>query len=149
RRLDSADVSGRIYDRVRQKFGAESVYKDVDSIPYGVDFKRHVTEALQKCNAAVIVIGPDWLSVKDNEQRRRIDSQHDLVRIEVELALKHCDKVLPVLVRGAPMPDRQALPDSISPLANINALVVRPDPDFHSDVDRLISALEMNSLSRK
>jgi hypothetical protein len=143
RRQDSIDVTGRIYDRLRQRFAAESVYKDVDSIPYGVNFRTHVTEALQKCNAAVIVIGPDWLSVKETDQRRRIESQQDLVRIEVEIALKHCDKVLPVLVRGARMPDKQELPDSISPLASINALVVRPDPDFHSDVDRLVKALEM------
>ena len=32
RRKDSADVSGRIYDRLSIKYGKDQVFKDVDSI---------------------------------------------------------------------------------------------------------------------
>ena len=38
RREDSADVTGRIYDRLIQVF-PQSVFRDVDSIPLGVDFR--------------------------------------------------------------------------------------------------------------
>ena len=33
RRADSADITGRIYDRLTERFGQEHVYKDVDSVP--------------------------------------------------------------------------------------------------------------------
>ena len=38
RREDSADTCGRIYDRLRDRFGKDAVFKDVDSIPLGVSF---------------------------------------------------------------------------------------------------------------
>jgi len=42
RRQDSADVTGRIYDRLVQRFDKEQIFKDVDSIPLGVDFREHL-----------------------------------------------------------------------------------------------------------
>lgn len=39
RRSDSTDTVGRIYDRLSDSFGKESVFKDVDSIPLAVDFR--------------------------------------------------------------------------------------------------------------
>jgi len=48
RRKDSADVTGRIYDRLVQQFGRESVFVDVDSIPFGVDFRKHLDEQVAK-----------------------------------------------------------------------------------------------------
>ena len=47
-----------------------------------------------------------------------------------------------VLVRDAHMPDEAALPPSLGALAYRNGLAVRPDPDFHHDMDRLIEGLE-------
>jgi hypothetical protein len=38
RRDDSADIAGRIYDRLVQRFGEDSVFKDVDSIPSASTF---------------------------------------------------------------------------------------------------------------
>jgi hypothetical protein len=44
RREDSADVTGWIYDRLVQQFGRQAVFVDVDSIPFGVDFRKHLDE---------------------------------------------------------------------------------------------------------
>jgi len=59
RREDSADVAGRIYDRLVQQFGQGAVFKDVDSIPLGVDFRTFLDEQVAKCNVFLAVIGPD------------------------------------------------------------------------------------------
>jgi hypothetical protein len=41
RRDDTAAISGRVYDRLVARFGRRNVFKDIDSIPLGVDFQRH------------------------------------------------------------------------------------------------------------
>ena len=57
RRQDSAGVSGRIYDRLRAHFGVKCVFMDVDSIPYGLDFRTHVNVVLDQCGVLLAVIG--------------------------------------------------------------------------------------------
>jgi TIR domain len=141
RRDDSADIVGRIYDRMVSSFGAEGVFKDVDSIPLGVDFRKHLTEAVSRCGVVIAVIGTDWLA-GDVQGQRRIDRDDDFVRIEVEAALARGIPVVPVTVRGVKMPERSVLPLTLIGLADRNGMAVRPDPDFHRDMDRLIASLK-------
>ena len=54
---DSADVTGLIYDRIVQRFGREAVFKDVDSIPLGVDFRTYLDQQVAKCDVFLAVIG--------------------------------------------------------------------------------------------
>jgi hypothetical protein len=142
RREDSLDVAGRIYDRLVQEFGKESIFKDIDSIPFGVDFRKHLRDTIDKCDMALIVVGDRWLNVKDVNGQRRLDSQADFVRIELESALQREIPVIPILVKDARMPDEADLPESLKEFAYRNGTVVRHDPDFHTDMDRLIKALE-------
>ena len=44
RRSDNPDAVGRIYDRLVSEFGKAQVFKDVDSIPLGQDFRGHLNE---------------------------------------------------------------------------------------------------------
>ena len=140
RRQDSADVTGRIYDRLVQHFGRERVFKDVDSIPLGVDFREHLASVVGRCDLVVAVIGPQWLQVQ-GASGRRLDDGGDFVRIEIESALARNIPVVPVLVGGAAMPAAEDLPPSLAALSFRNGLAVRPDPDFHRDMDRLIAGL--------
>ena len=39
RRSDSIANTGRIYDYLERRFGRDRVFKDVDSIPLGVNFR--------------------------------------------------------------------------------------------------------------
>lgn len=141
RRDDSADVTGRIYDRLVAQFGRENIFKDVDSIPFGVDFKEHLTEAVQQCAIQLVVIGRDWLNITDVNGRRRLDDPRDFVRIEVEAALSRKIPVIPLLVMNAAMPDEEHLPSSLASLAYRNGTAIRRDPDFHNDMTRLINGL--------
>ena len=141
RRDDSADVSGRIYDRLVQRFGREQVFKDVDSIPLGVDFRKHLHQTVGSCDILVAVIGNQWLAGTASGVRR-LDDPKDFVRIELEAALQRDIPVVPLLVRGAEVPGEAELPASLAPLSYRNGIPVRPDPDFHRDMDRLIEGLE-------
>lgn len=143
RRADSQTITGRIYDRLLQAFGGpQAVFKDVDSIPVGVDFKAYLDQQIARSDAVLVIIGPQWLTIADESGRRRLDSPDDFVRLEIEFALRRGMLVIPVLVGGAAMPAETSLPKSLRALAYRNAALVRDDPDFHHDMDRLIGSLQ-------
>ena len=142
RRDDSADVTGRIYDRLRQEFGSGAVFKDVDSIPFGVDFRKHLDAQVAKCEVFLAVIGRDWIKKRGSKSQSRLEDPKDFVRIEVESALTRDILIIPVLVSGAVIPPADRLPASMQDLSYRNGLVVHPDPDFHRDMDRLIDYLK-------
>jgi hypothetical protein len=72
RREDSADSTGRIYDRLASHFGAEYLVRDVDSIPLGVNFYDYLTKSVSQCQVLIVVIGKNWL---DSIKRRVNDPQ--------------------------------------------------------------------------
>ena len=138
RRDDTGETAGRIFDRLRTELPAGTVFRDLDSIPLGVDFRGHVRAKLAVARVVLVLIGPDWLTVADAQNRRRLDNAADHVRVEVELALRAKNvRVIPILCRHAEMPGDLDLPESIRDLAFQNGDRARPDPDFHRDVDRL------------
>lgn len=141
RRIDSADFSGRIYDRLANHFGAANVFKDIDVIPLGTDFMKVLEQEIIHCDVVLAIIGNNWLDVKDAKGQRRLDDQYDFVRIEIETALSRGIPVIPVLLRNASLPSPDQLPDGLEALAFRNAISINSDPDFHREVDRLIQAL--------
>jgi hypothetical protein len=142
RRSDSADISGRIYDRLVAKFGRKAIFKDVDSIPLGIDFKAHLDQQVGKCTVQLVIIGDRWLDASLSGGKKRLDDPADFVRIEIESALERDIPVIPLLVRGASMPSEESLPHSLRQLVFRNGIPIRSDPDFHRDMDRLIAGLE-------
>ncbi len=142
RRSDSADISGRIYDRLVGRFGKEPVFKDVDSIPLGVDFKEYLDKKVGECDVLLAIIGDHWLDASDSTGKARLEDPTDFVRIEIQSALERDIPVIPLLVRGALVPKEESLPSSLRKLVYRNGIPIRADPDFHRDMDRLISALE-------
>lgn len=142
RREDSLDVSGRIYDRLLTGFGNKDVFKDVDSIEYGSDFRVEIQKSLGRCRILLAIVGHDWLTVVDEEGKRRLECEQDYVRIEIETAIELGLTVIPVLINNAQMPKPKDLPESLRELSFLHAIQVRPDPDFHSDMDRLLRVLK-------
>ena len=141
RREDSADVAGRIYDRLALAFGQDQVFKDVDSIPLGVDFREHLQQVVGRCDVLLAVIGDQWLVPAAVGEGTRLDDPKDFVRIELEGALERGIPVIPVLVRGAAVPSEATLPSTLGTLAYRSGIAVRSDPDFHRDMDRLVEGI--------
>ena len=143
RRSDSEDVAGRIYDRLVAHFGDDAIFKDVDDIPFGADFRDYLNESLDQCQVVLAVIGNTWLNAGDGQGKRRLDNPADWVRLELEEALKRKTMlVVPLLVSRASLPRADDLPQSMANLAYRNSAQARPDPDFHKDMSRLIGQLE-------
>ncbi len=143
RRADSISITGRIYDRLVAAFGEKRVFKDVDDIPIGADFRRVLQNEVGACDVLLVIIGQRWLNVTDDEGDRRLDDPDDFVRIEVEYGLQRDDLiVIPVTVNGASLPKAAQLPEGLRELVFRNGAVVRDDPDFNRDVARLINQLK-------
>ena len=49
------------------------------------------------CQVLLAIIRPTWLTVSDEQGRRRLDKPDDLVRLEVEAALTRGVRVIPIL----------------------------------------------------
>lgn len=141
RREDSAPYAGRLYDRLRARFGDNQVFMDVDDIPPGADFAARIDAKVAACDAMVVVIGKNWLSARDAGGRLRLDAPNDPVAMEVALALRRHILVVPVLVGKAEMPKASELRGDLKPLAQRNALAVS-DEEFSRDVDQLIRTFE-------
>ena len=133
RRTDAVALAGRIYDRLRARYGDDLIYLDRESIPPGQAWADHVGEALQRADVLLAVIGPNWLP--------GLGDINDPVRHEVEAALRRNIPVVPLLIASS-LPPEEQLPPSMQGLRRWQAMEVTPGIDFHHQMDRLIDALD-------
>jgi TIR domain len=141
RRQETAAHAGRLYDAMVPRFGESNVFMDVDLEP-GIDFVQRITEAVAGCHVLIVVMGPTWATLEDEDGVVRIADPEDFVRLEVVTALKRSDvTVIPVLVSGARMPDPDDLPPEIRTITRRNALELS-DTRWRYDVGRLTSTLD-------
>ncbi|MEM9091383.1 MAG: TIR domain-containing protein [Cyanobacteria bacterium P01_F01_bin.53] len=141
RRRDSGSEAGRIYDVLCTHFGRDGVFKDVDDIKAGDDFRNSIQEAVGQCQILVAIIGKIWLEIKDDSGKQKLENPDDWVRLEIETALKRDILTIPILLDGVRMPKPRNLPIALRPLAYRNAARVRQDPDFRLDMERVIGVI--------
>jgi hypothetical protein len=141
RREETAYPAGWLYDRLADRFGGRQVFKDIDSIQLGDDFVEVITRAVGSCDVLLALIGQEWLTITDEQGRRRLDSPDDFVRLEIEAALARKVRVIPILVDGARMPRADELPDSLTTLVRRQALELSP-ARFDFDTSRLLRVLD-------
>ncbi len=141
RRSDSIAIAGRIFDRLANRYGPDSVFIDIDRIPLGVDFRSFIDSALRETDVLIALIGPTWTG-SDGSGHVRIKDDDDPVRVEIETALRVGLAIVPLLVGGAAMLLPDELPASLSPFASLTTARVDPGRDFHADIDRLIESMD-------
>ena len=141
RRDDCAGHAGRLYDRLQAHFGAQAIFRDIDTIEPGMDFVEVIEDAVGSCKALLVLIGKQWSHIKDAEGRRRLELEDDFVRLEVATALNRNIRVIPVLLQGAPMPPAEQLPQSLTKLARRNSIELS-DARWEFDVGRLVEVLD-------
>ena len=139
RREDSAGHSGRIYDRLNGRFPGR-VFMDVAGIGLASRWKDVIEQTLQSCEVAVILIGRRWLE-RGADGLPRLARDDDPLRAELRTALRLNRKIVPLLVGGAAMPDRDHLPAEVAAIVDWQALRI-DDDDFDHDASRLVRELE-------
>lgn len=138
RRAGASVSTYRLADDLKRAFGEESIFLDVESIDPGSAFANVIQQSLNRSSVALIMIGPEWLTMTDSNGNRRLDDPQDWVRQEVRLALSSRVTVIPVLLEGATMPNKAELPEDIRELAGLNSFPFSPSPVHWSyDAGRL------------
>jgi hypothetical protein len=140
RRTDS-DATGRIYDGLVQRYGKDSIFRDIDRIRFGVDFWKAVDSALNDTDVLLAIVGPNWRGIVDDGSIR-IREANDLVRIEVETALKRDIPIIPVLISNATMPKPTELPQSLTEFPFRIGPTIDSGRNFDTDIARLIRSID-------
>src|SRR5262245_48230435 len=146
RRDDSAGHAGRVRDRLERELGRDLLFMDVDAIPLGTNFPKVLLEEVAKCGVLLAMIGPNWLDVRDEHKKRRLDDPNDPVRIEIAQALHRGIPVIPILLDNATIPKPDQLPKDLKELASRNGMHIH-HASFHDDMNRLIRELKTGGLA--
>ncbi len=141
RRADSEAMTGRIFDRLTTYYGKEAIFRDIEDIPAGIDFRQHINETLLKTNVLLAIVGPKWLGAARGGLER-INEESDPVRVEVETALRRRLPVIPVLIGNTRMPGSDQLPPSLKDFAFRNAVKIDTGRDFDHHIEHLIKSID-------
>lgn len=148
RQVDSVGTTGRLRDRMANKFGTNKVFLDFNSIPAGEEFMGFIDRKLKVANVQLVIIGPHWLTVTD-DRGRRLDNADDPVAHEVERGLLTKGlRIIPVMVDGATLPKSEQLPTQLQSLLQRNARTIRNDR-FDDDIDELIRQIGRSRIHPK
>jgi hypothetical protein len=116
RRDDTLSATGRLADALAARFGTNEVFRDLQAIDAGVDFRVALNAALETARVVLVMIGRSWVVPRATASSNLSESD-DYVRMEIETALTQDVPIIPVLVEGARMPTPEELPASIRALA--------------------------------
>jgi hypothetical protein len=114
---------------------------DIDHIAPAEYFIDVIQEKLSSVQVAVVLIGKQWLDIKDTTGQRRLNNPGDFVCIEIAALLKRKNRVIPVLVGGAIVPSSSQLPEPLVSLVRQHTYEIS-DVRFHSKIDKLIQVLK-------
>jgi hypothetical protein len=140
RRDDSGVITGRIYDRLVLRYGREAVFRDIDDVRFGVDFRTHIELELASTDVVIAIVGPNWAG--PSASHSRLSNEADPVRVEIETALRRKVPLIPVLVLSAAMPTVTQLPESLKDFAYRNAVELDAGQNFDVGMERLTRAID-------
>jgi hypothetical protein len=146
RRKDTADIVGRLFDRLAGYYGTDRVLLDVDALLAGENYRTQIQSLIERCRVVLAVIGAEWLDAQTADGRRRLDDPDDQLRIELEVAFAAGRTVIPVLVHGAALPAAKQLPESLAPLAGCEPAPVQSGSGFAADFQTLLDRLRAEGL---
>jgi hypothetical protein len=140
RRDDSGVITGRVFDRLVARYGRDAIFRDIDDVPFGVDFRTHIDQVLASTDVVIAVVGPNWAGPSASQSR--LSNEADPVRVEIETVLRKKLPLIPVLVLSAVMPSVTQLPKNLKDFAYRNAVELDAGQNFDVGMARLIRAID-------
>lgn len=121
RQADAKNWAMALRDDLAGVFGNDRVFLDKDTLRAG-NWREQIQDELERCHVVLVVIGPRWLTIADEQNRPRIQLADDVHHQEVAFVLSRPDViVIPVLVGEAPMPSFDQLPPDLRKLPDQQA----------------------------
>lgn len=141
RRDDTGGQARLLTRELRDHFGKDSVYFDVDEKP-GIDWLERISDKGAGAAVFLALIGPHWLdSLKARAVEAQLAGSTDFVRREIEWALQQWPgAIIPVLIDAPPPPPEQ-LPRSIEALPRKQGVVLR-HARFDDDLANIVMLLD-------
>jgi len=139
RSSSSSYLAHHLYDKLKEKFGADYVYMDVHSVHGGSDFHASIKNTLSKCRVLIVLMDEYFLNAIPGHHQPRLFNPQDFVRIELETAIKRGIRVIPVLTQNGRLPHEMELPYQLQSLTKRQAIHFRLD-NIRGSTQRLIAA---------
>ena len=124
-------IANIIYDELCHHFLIENIFKDVNSLRPGADFKEEIRKAINLSCCLLVLIDKTWAGQKDAEGNTRAFQKDDFVRFEIWTAIENGLAIIPLLFEGGQMPDSNHLPEDISLICTRHAYTIRPETVMH------------------
>jgi hypothetical protein len=143
RRDDAGDAASRLYEDLTEDPELQAHFEVFWDITIGPAQKYQdvIEEKVTSCDVVLVLIGRQWLTITDEAGRRRLELGDDLLRMEIEAALKKGRRVIPILVQGVKMHAREKLPPSLAELADWQAHEMRYS-SWKDDLIDLVAGLD-------
>ena len=129
RRIDFYEAN-RLAASLKNEYGEHTVFLDQASISGGDIWPDKIRRAVEEAVVLIVIIGKNWLFAQDEiSGKRKIDLPTDWVRNEILTFLGSYKNnkellVLPLLIDGAKMPDKELLDPELKDLCDFQAIVL-------------------------
>ncbi|MEV6924281.1 toll/interleukin-1 receptor domain-containing protein [Dactylosporangium sp. NPDC051485] len=137
---DGHQAAAHLNRELRQVFGAEKIFLDSTDLPPGAPFPPELDRRLRDCTVLLVLIGPNWLILRNPLGERLIDQDKDFVRYEIETSLQRNITIIPLVLDGTPLPKSGDLPSGIAELSNHSAMSLR-SRNLELDLPALVAVL--------
>jgi hypothetical protein len=143
RRTDAPSASRAVAEALRERFGRDEVFLDTQDVHAGDRWREDVVRRVSEADVVVAVIGPHWTAnAREHLGRMILDpAAEDVLRLEVETAVRRDKLLIPVLVEGAAMPPRAELAPVFRQLTDVQATPLRHESwerDCEAFADELV-----------
>jgi formylglycine-generating enzyme required for sulfatase activity len=139
---NKSNIVWTIHEKLSQAFGSDHVFRDTKGIHAGDKWRSVLDREARSCKVMVVVIGPDWVNLRNDDGQKRLFDEEDITRWEVETGLKRSREegitLIPVRVLGAQIPQKEELPQSLWQLFDFQWRELQ-NSHFDVDMEQLIS----------
>jgi hypothetical protein len=142
RRDDASGYAGYLFENLRERFGTDRVFMDIEPADPAEDFEGNLRRTLEQCDTVVVLIGPNWVGHGDQPGSALLHDAGDPTRRQVEAAFaSQSVRVMPVLVGGAHMPSEHDLPASLVGLTRLQTFELSSE-GWYEDVRSLADHID-------
>jgi hypothetical protein len=137
RRNTASNVAANLRFILKTKLGDHVLFRDMESIPPGDEFRNTITDAINSCRVFLLLIDPSWCT---DIGRKRLEDKSDFIRFELKLGLakRPLLRIIPILINGVSSLRDAKLPADFQCLLNLQSIQLGEGEHFDSSIERII-----------